>query len=377
MQKLLSGIGILGLAVWTVGGAAAWYAVKEKVQITISEAPIAGNRRVDRVSLVEEAVAGLRQDVQALARALETNLPALAAELDRCAGKRADELERTLRGIAQRLAERDAALEKLATASRDHRAALETLLARGEKAAPGPVVMPTAVHAEPDPPTTPVAKRTKADPPEKGRQDRNPIAVPAQRETAVRRFLSFRLPSAAFAFDNNQSFEIIPSLSRVGFDAKSTLHDFSGVTSKIEGRFSSNLAAPAGSTKGRITVAAGSLDTGLASRNEAMHDDHLDVKAHPDIVFELEDLRAATSAASTMTVSGTAVGKLMLHGVTRAVEMPVRAKVDESRRLFVEGETALKLSDYEIQAPSKLGLISMEDEVRIWISLRARLGVGR
>ena len=46
--------------------------------------------------------------------------------------------------------------------------------------------------------------------------------------------------------------------------------------------------------------------------------------------------------------------------------------VDEARRVVVEGEAPLRLTDYGVPVPSKLGLIGMEDEVKIWIALRAR-----
>jgi hypothetical protein len=59
--------------------------------------------------------------------------------------------------------------------------------------------------------------------------------------------------------------------------------------------------------------------------------------------------------------------------VERALAMPVRASVDASRRLLLEGQVALSLRDYGVPVPSKLGVISMEPEVVVWIALRARL----
>ena len=56
--------------------------------------------------------------------------------------------------------------------------------------------------------------------------------------------------------------------------------------------------------------------------------------------------------------------------------MPVTAQLDEARRLVIEGEAALALSDFGISAPRKLGLISMEDRVNVWIRLRARARLG-
>jgi len=384
IQKLLSGLGVLSLVVWTVAGAAAWYSVKQKVQFTISETPGHDSRRVDRVALVEEAVAELRQDVQALAHALETDLGSLATDLESGNAKRIAELKSSLDNLEQRLSERDGALAELTSSSREHRAMLETVLAE---------VKTSSNARPPEKPAVTLAMRESARERQEAKPDLAEKPAPAKqpakeavkaRKTAVaevepkppvRRFLSFRLPSASFAFDKLQSFDVIASLSRVGFDAKSTLHDFSGVTSKISGSFTSNLAKPSGTTKGSITVEAGTLDTGLESRNSAMHDDHLQVGKFPNIVFELLDVRSPKADGKAMTVSGTAVGKMTIHGVTRDLSMPIRAKVDASRRLFVEGETKLKLSDYEIPRPTKLGLISMQDEVNVWISLRARPGV--
>jgi hypothetical protein len=58
--------------------------------------------------------------------------------------------------------------------------------------------------------------------------------------------------------------------------------------------------------------------------------------------------------------------------VTRDVRVEVTAHTDESRRLVVEGETPLSLGDFGAPVPSKLGVISMDDEVRVWVSLRLR-----
>ena len=184
-------------------------------------------------------------------------------------------------------------------------------------------------------------------------------------------FLAFQLPSQSFAFDQRQSFTVLPQLSRVGFDAKSTLHDFSGVTSAIEGELEVCLARPAEGCRGRIKARAATLDTGLAERDVDMRD-VLAVETHPDIVFDWSAFAAERVDAAAETVSGMAIGKLTLHGTTREVSMPVKVAVDASKRVSIEGECRLKLSDYGIQAPSQLGLISMEDELTIWIALRAR-----
>jgi polyisoprenoid-binding protein YceI len=74
-----------------------------------------------------------------------------------------------------------------------------------------------------------------------------------------------------------------------------------------------------------------------------------------------------------MTVSGRVSGQMTIHGQSRQIEMPVKLHVDDSRRLVIEGETPLKMSDYGVEVPSKLGVISVDDQVKIWIALRARV----
>jgi len=63
---------------------------------------------------------------------------------------------------------------------------------------------------------------------------------------------------------------------------------------------------------------------------------------------------------------------MTIRGVDKDIQMKVNGRIDESRRLVIEGEVPLRLSDFSVHVPSKLGLISMNDQVRVWIHLRAR-----
>jgi polyisoprenoid-binding protein YceI len=213
---------------------------------------------------------------------------------------------------------------------------------------------------------------TRTGPPAEVGSAETPARAPASLPARTRRsFLSFALPGDGFAFDQLQRFEIIPSLSRVGFDAKSTLHDFTGVTSAVRGSVVARLSAPGQDAAARIEADAAALDTGLADRNAAMRE-HLASDAHPKIVFELRDFEPAAVDSAARQVSGTVAGSMTVRGVTRPLSMPVRLSVDDRMRLVVEGESPLLLSDFRVPVPSQLGIIGMQDEVRIWISLRAR-----
>ncbi|MEZ5990140.1 MAG: YceI family protein [Planctomycetota bacterium] len=185
-------------------------------------------------------------------------------------------------------------------------------------------------------------------------------------------FLAFRLAHDEFAFASRRAWRIVPSLSRVGFDATSTLHDFSGVTSRLHGELEADLAHPDKAPRGAIVVDAKTLDTGLEDRNAEMYD-YLATKEHPEIRFEVVGFEAAKVDVDGMKVEGKVKGRMSIRGVTKDVDMPVVLAVDSSHRLSIEGEAPLDITDYEVPVPSKLGLIGMDKGVKVWIRLRARL----
>jgi polyisoprenoid-binding protein YceI len=186
-----------------------------------------------------------------------------------------------------------------------------------------------------------------------------------------KRFLSFRLPSQAFAFDQRQRFAIVPSLSRVGFDAKSTLHDFSGVTSAVQGEITADLSRPGEGCGGSVIARAASLDTGVEGRDESMRE-ILEPERYPDLRFDWRSFAAERVDVGAQTLTGTAMGTLTIHGTAREVAMPVAVAVDASKRVTIDGQMKFKLSDFGVKPPSKLGLVSVEDEAALWIALRAR-----
>jgi polyisoprenoid-binding protein YceI len=170
----------------------------------------------------------------------------------------------------------------------------------------------------------------------------------------------------------------LPELSRVGFDAKSTLHDFSGVTSTLSGRFSANLGDPAGGWKGTVACKVATLITGVDGRDASLRE-HMDSEHHPEIRFDLTGFTPQKDGIDTakMTVRGEGEGTMTIRGKSRDLRLPLQVSVDASRRVLIEGEAALKMSDYGIAVPSQLGVINVQDEVKVWLSLRARAKVGQ
>ncbi|MCA8921794.1 MAG: YceI family protein, partial [Planctomycetes bacterium] len=204
-----------------------------------------------------------------------------------------------------------------------------------------------------------------------------PAATPAPAEVPAppapkRGLFSFKLAGGGPDFTHTQRYQVIGSLSRVGFDAKSTLHDFSGVTSKVEGTVVARLDQDDPHASATIRAAAATLKTGVDGRDEEMCK-VLGAEEHPWIQFDLAGLVVTASDPEAKTYKGVGHGSFTIKGVTREVEVPVELSVDASRRLVASGEAKLNLLDFGLEVPSVAGAIKVEDEVKVWLSLRLRL----
>ena len=329
-RKVLDGLGVLALLIFVGGGILAWTLVKQRIGITIQEG---GSRQGDdQVALLRDEVREFGKELRSLREGLGKSLVSMA----QAQGKDLEERDRALTGLEARLMDRIAGLDKAAAVTQ----------------------VPT-VQPQSRPASLPESVAKMASPPKKRGS-----------------FLAFDLPSSEFRFEGLQTFEVVPSLSRVGFDAKSTLHDFTGATTEVSGELTTDLSDPVKGAKGRIAARTKALDTGLADRNAAMLE-NLDAERHQTIEFVLESFTASAVDSKAMKLAGTASGTMTIRGKTRPFTIPVTASVDESKRLGVVGECMLGLSDYDVVVPNKLGLVKMDGQVKIWIALRLRVGVPR
>ncbi len=361
MKRTLSTIGGLALGLWTVTGLVAWTAASKQVHVTFQQGD--GSGVPDGSALIADEVAALSHDLDALVGSLDKNFRLVAAGL-------ADEGERSAVEAA-RLEERISALERdlpAALSAREVHGALQSALGRLEFLAG---IGGEATSFDEGLPVTRSQDAVHAPGPERARS----TAARPEATTKKRSFLAFELPSRDFRFEGFQEFELLPGLSRVGFDAKSTLHDFTGATNTVSGTFSVDLSRPEDGVQGLVEARAATLTTGLAGRDEAMLE-HLDATHHERIRFAPTAFHAERIDPEEREVQGRLHGELSIRGVTKPVTFPITAVVDEGRRLLIEGEAALLLSDYDIPVPSQLGMINMQDEIRVWVSLRARAKAG-
>jgi len=345
--RLRATLGVLALLGIGAAAGAALVLVGER-----ATAPAAPDMTADALALVRDDVRALRADVDALATTVGENFERLARAIEDGAVRRQAELRHDLGAVESRLAQ----LERVDRT-------------RADSAPP-----PAADGASP-PSAAPTAAPDGAANASPGAAE--PAGSAAPKAPASQGFLSFKLPNRTLQFDREQTYEVVAELSRVGFDAKSTLHDFTGVTSKVRGELRANLADPAGAWRGHIECDAATLVTGVDGRDATMRE-HLDTAHHPAIAFTLaafEPDRDGIDSAS-QRCSGVATGRMTIRGVERDLRMPVKLHVDDGMRLCIDGQTSVRLPDFGVPVPSQLGLINMQDEVQIWIALRARPAAG-
>jgi polyisoprenoid-binding protein YceI len=337
--KLLQWLGVASVLALVGGAAFALSVVKDRIQIVVQagDAPAGA-----------DPVALLRDDVQVAVQDVAELRAVLAASLERLANALEERAEVRHADVRSLLAE--------VVAMRQRLEAIEARLQSG----PAPAVAaPAAAPEIPAPVPQPIEPAVAQAPPKSGA------------------FLSFSVPAQVLRFDEAQQYQIVPELSRVGFDAKSTLHDFSGVTSKLSGQFTADFDDPEGRWSGEVVCDAATLVTGVDGRDENMRE-HLDTKNNPQIRFVLQRFVPAPGGVDVgkRTARGEVVGQMTIRGVARELRMKVTIEVDASRRVVLNGEAPLLLSDYGVPVPSQLGVINMQDEVKVWIALRARVKTG-
>jgi polyisoprenoid-binding protein YceI len=373
MKRLLLVAGVasvVGMAAWTGFGVLALARLARDGE-AVSSREAAVERDALALATLADEVETLHADVRALAQGFGTSLQALHDEL----AARADENAAGIRGDLAAVRDEVGAWTSPSSPVDSHEVSrllreLGRRLDAADASGPAGSAVPAAdlglAPSAAEPGEVAAAEREGGLAPAEAPPPEPPSAAPRRAS-----FLAFQLPADDFRFDERRTWSVLPALSRVGFDAKTTLHDFSGVTSAVAGELECALGAPGEHPRGRIVVEAAQLGSGDAERDEAMRE-HLGVGAHATLEFVLTGFEPHAVDAGELRVAGTATGTMTIRGVTQAVSMPVELAVDDARRLSVEGEMTLDLETFGVPVPSKLGLITMEKDVKVWLALKLR-----
>lgn len=366
MKRTLALLGACALLAWTGLGLVAWGNVARRVTIHFQEDERDSGAPSELLALQDE-LGALHEDVRALARGFGESLQALNDGLLASQDEHAAGLELRLAAWRDEVGSRippSPSPDELADLLRELEALRDALAASARPGSePQPVPSPTSVAEAPRPvePTAPQVPSAQATP------ETPVLAAPKARKS----FLAFQLPSDDLRFDERRTWSVLPALSRVGFDAKTTLHDFTATTSSLEGELEADLSRPSDAPRASVRAQAATLVSGNAERDEEMRE-RLAVAEHATLQFELERFEPAEIDVAAKRATGTAHGRMTVRGVTQVVAMPVTLSLDDAHRLCVEGQMTLDLTRFDVPVPNKLGLISMEKDVEVWISLRLR-----
>ena len=119
--------------------------------------------------------------------------------------------------------------------------------------------------------------------------------------------------------------------------------------------------AGASITSVQITADLTQLQSDDDRRDGRLRDQAIETGRFPEASFRLTapiDLGAAPEEGAT--IDATAAGELTLHGVTRAVSVPVQASLSGDV-VTVTGSIEILFADYDIERPTSFLVLSIED----------------
>ncbi|MCL6643823.1 MAG: YceI family protein [Dehalococcoidia bacterium] len=104
------------------------------------------------------------------------------------------------------------------------------------------------------------------------------------------------------------------------------------------------------------------LKSDRAQRDNALRTQALETNRFPTATFTLKEaVTLPASFANGEALTTTLKGSLELHGVTRDVEIPVQAKL-ENGLIVVVGSLEIKFADYDIAQPRAVIVLSVDDK---------------
>jgi polyisoprenoid-binding protein YceI len=113
-------------------------------------------------------------------------------------------------------------------------------------------------------------------------------------------------------------------------------------------------------TAAEFTVDMTKITTNAANRDRRVQS-ALETDRFPEATFTLTSpIDLGPDAATGAEVKATAKGDLTIHGVTKAVEFPLEAKLVDGT-VVVVGSLDVEFSDFDVEVPSAPIVLSVED----------------
>jgi polyisoprenoid-binding protein YceI len=142
----------------------------------------------------------------------------------------------------------------------------------------------------------------------------------------MRRFAILLLASALCVSANGaETFKIDSAHSTIAFKVRHLLGAAKGKFSKFSGTILVDREHPEQSSVS-VKIAAASIDTGIAKRDDHLRGELFDVAKYPEITFK------SRRAKQTGSNSGQIVGDFTMHGVTREITLNVQLASNSETR---------------------------------------------
>jgi polyisoprenoid-binding protein YceI len=180
-------------------------------------------------------------------------------------------------------------------------------------------------------------------------------------------FLILPLSLGTAALAQHQTLTVNPDASKVEFTLAGSGHHVSGTFHVQNGSITFDRSTPAMS--GSIVVAAGSGNTGEASRDKKMKTEVLDVEHYSEVTFVPKSYEGtiAPSGDSTIQVSGA----FTLHGTPHDITVPMQIHIDGDS-LTAKGQFTVPYVKWGLKDPS-IFILKVAKEAGIDLTLVGQL----
>jgi len=149
----------------------------------------------------------------------------------------------------------------------------------------------------------------------------------------------------------------------LSFDGRANVGDFTGTTSTLSGQMSGG--ADLSAVRGRVEAPVATLKTGKDRRDRDLLKS-METDKYPTMSFDLDSVAPAGGGDS---VPVTLRGRLTIHGVERAVELP-GSVVLSGDRAHVRSDFPLNLKDYKVGGLSKMmGMLRMYEDIKVHVDV--------
>jgi polyisoprenoid-binding protein YceI len=176
-----------------------------------------------------------------------------------------------------------------------------------------------------------------------------------------------------------RGFVIVPGESKVSYEVGETFfregNRFStaiGTTTEINGEIQVDMQNPANSTIGPIEVDISAFTSDRDRRDQAIRERWLQSASYPIATFKPTAIEGVPPTyAEGQDVSIRVTGDLTVRDTTRPVTFDVTGKI-VGDQMSGTATTAIKMSDFNFQAPEIAGMLKAEDDVKLIFAFVAR-----